>query len=114
MRARGPSERDRWVCNADDLPPAHLWRTNRLKIQSLSLLRLTDSQSTKDPIRSVHTMVSTPYRVDALTLCPKTCHRFFYARLQSRSVRSIQSDTNHFKFGMLVLHRSSHIPVAHL
>ncbi len=49
MRARGPSERDRWVCNADDLPPAHLWRTNRLKIQSLSLLRLTDSQS----IRSI-------------------------------------------------------------
>jgi len=40
--------------------------------------RLTDSQSNKDPIRSVHTMVSTPYRVDALTLCPKTCHRFSY------------------------------------
>src|SRR3984893_1136690 len=37
----------------------------------------------------------------------------FPARWQSRSVRSIQSDTNHFKFRMLVLHRSSHIPMAH-
>ena len=60
--------------------------------------RLTDSQSNKDPIRSVHTMVSTPYRVDALTLCPKTCHRFSYTLVcradpfaRFRAVRTISS-----------------------
>ena len=60
--------------------------------------QLTDSQSTKDPIRSVHTMVSTPYRVDALTLCPKTCHRFSYTLVcradsfaRFRAIRTISS-----------------------
>jgi hypothetical protein len=60
--------------------------------------RLTDSQSTKDPIRSVHTMVSTPYRVDALTLCPKTCPRFSYTLVcradpaaRFRAIRTISS-----------------------
>ena len=57
-----------------------------------------DSQSTKDPIRSLHTMVSTPYRVDALTLCPKTCHRFSYTLVcradlfaRFRAIRTISS-----------------------
>src|SRR5712671_7931117 len=60
--------------------------------------RLTDSQSTKDLIRSVHTMVSTPYRVYALTLCPKTCHRFSYTLVcradlfaRFRAIRTISS-----------------------
>jgi|ERR1700730_1936479 len=60
--------------------------------------RLTDSQSIKDPIRSVHTMVSTTYRVDAFSLCPKTCHGFSYTLVcradpfaRFRAVRTISS-----------------------
>lgn len=37
--------------------------------------RLTDSQSARDRISSVHSIFSTTYRVDVFRLCPKTCHR---------------------------------------
>ena len=45
------------------------------------LVRLIGRQLVGDRIPSVHTIVSTTYRVDDCRLCSKTCHRFSHTLL---------------------------------
>ena len=57
---------------------AHFSPTGSLEKRGIVQCRLIGRQSVRDRIPSVHTIVSTTYRVDDFRLCPRTCHRFSY------------------------------------